>query len=249
MEDKTKLIDDMENIKLTKGKHKFILRNLSDEDRDILLTSGAAIGGAGLASLLASSMKFDPDDVDNDEILNNDDNQSEDYEESTSVVIYTDAPFSDLDLDDKSFADAFAEAREEVGPGGFFEWRGDVYNTYYKEEWEAMSPEQQHDFMESVVENTHFDDAHPWTEEEIITVVDELPEDDGDLIDKTPDESMLVIEEEIVVEEDPSNENEGDVNGEEDNGYEEDWNQEDHENIIDDDYDGTDIDDISNDDF
>ena len=32
--------------------------------------------------------------------------------------------------DEMSFGEAFAAARAEVGAGGAFEWRGEVYNTY-----------------------------------------------------------------------------------------------------------------------
>ncbi len=49
--------------------------------------------------------------------------------------------------DDMSFAEAFAAARAEVGPGGTFEWRGNLYGTYYANEWNAMNPQQQNDFV------------------------------------------------------------------------------------------------------
>lgn len=51
--------------------------------------------------------------------------------------------------DDMSFEDAFATAREEVGPGGLFVWHGNVYNTYYAEEWNAMSSESQDAFVDT----------------------------------------------------------------------------------------------------
>ena len=38
-----------------------------------------------------------------------------------------------------SFADAYAHAREEVGPGGLFQWHDGVFNTYTVEEWDSMS--------------------------------------------------------------------------------------------------------------
>ena len=50
--------------------------------------------------------------------------------------------------DEMSFAEAFAAARAEVGHGGVFVWHGNVYNTFYKEEWEAMTDEQKEEFME-----------------------------------------------------------------------------------------------------
>lgn len=53
--------------------------------------------------------------------------------------------------DEMSFSEAFATARAEVGAGGAFEWRGDVYNTFYENEWNAMSAEEKAEFSE------HFD--------------------------------------------------------------------------------------------
>jgi hypothetical protein len=49
----------------------------------------------------------------------------------------------------KSFSEAFAEARAEVGPGGVFHWHGGVYGTYTKDEWDAMSDQERHEFVES----------------------------------------------------------------------------------------------------
>jgi len=47
---------------------------------------------------------------------------------------------------DANFAEAFAAARAEVGPGGVFHWHGGIYNTYTMQEWNAMTDEQKHDF-------------------------------------------------------------------------------------------------------
>lgn len=52
--------------------------------------------------------------------------------------------------DDMSFSEAFAAARDEVGAGGVFEWHGQHYNTFYKEEFEAMSPTEISDYYASV---------------------------------------------------------------------------------------------------
>lgn len=43
--------------------------------------------------------------------------------------------------DDMSFTEAFNTARTEVGPGGAFEWHGNIYHTYSKDEWDNMSAE------------------------------------------------------------------------------------------------------------
>ena len=52
--------------------------------------------------------------------------------------------------DSMSFNKAFATARAEVGPGGIFEWHGQAYGTYYKNEWDAMSPEEHDQYWADV---------------------------------------------------------------------------------------------------
>lgn len=49
-----------------------------------------------------------------------------------------------------SFSQAFAAARSEVGPGGAFEWHGNVYGTYTADEWNSMGPAEKAEF------NGHF---------------------------------------------------------------------------------------------
>lgn len=41
-----------------------------------------------------------------------------------------------------NFRDAFIEAREQVGPGGIFEFDGKIYTTYYPQELSELSPEE-----------------------------------------------------------------------------------------------------------
>lgn len=60
------------------------------------------------------------------------------------------APVATSVSDDMSFGEAFAAARAEVGPGGVFEWRGNVYNTYHAEEWNSMSDAERDEFFDSV---------------------------------------------------------------------------------------------------
>jgi len=52
--------------------------------------------------------------------------------------------------DDLSFKDAFNTARAELGPGGVFAWRGNLYNTYTGDEWNAKTRQEQHDFANQV---------------------------------------------------------------------------------------------------
>lgn len=54
-----------------------------------------------------------------------------------------------------SFADAFAQARAEVGPGGVFHWHGGVFNTYTEAEWDSMSASDKSDFAQHVAPEIH----------------------------------------------------------------------------------------------
>lgn len=64
--------------------------------------------------------------------------------------------------DNMSFSQAFAAARAEVGAGGTFEWHGQVYGTYYKNEWDNMSAQERHDFQVAAIRGNHApsDTAH-----------------------------------------------------------------------------------------
>lgn len=62
-------------------------------------------------------------------------------EEATNEETATSVEWADDNIsvatgvnDEMSFNEAFAAARSEVGAGGAFEWRGNVYGTYYAEE-------------------------------------------------------------------------------------------------------------------
>jgi len=69
-------------------------------------------------------------------------------------------PYSDVQVatvsDDMSFSEAFAAARAQVGPGGAFTWHGQVYGTYYQNEWQNMSPAEQHQFQMAAVSHSEY---------------------------------------------------------------------------------------------
>ena len=52
--------------------------------------------------------------------------------------------------DAMTFENAFASSREEVGPGGVFNWHGNTYSTFYKEEWNGLSLVEKQDFLHDV---------------------------------------------------------------------------------------------------
>ena len=71
--------------------------------------------------------------------------------EPEDVLLATDEGVRIAQVDDNaSFAEAFADARAQVGPGGAFEWRGHVYNTYYAEEWNNMSAEERAEYQSKI---------------------------------------------------------------------------------------------------
>jgi hypothetical protein len=51
-----------------------------------------------------------------------------------------------------NFTQAFNSAREELGAGGLFEYRGQVYNTWYKEEWDTLPTEAKSAWLGNIQE-------------------------------------------------------------------------------------------------
>lgn len=106
-----------------------------------------AIGGVagiamGVAGTLVASEGISAAGIDN--------NTPEVPQDGTSDASAATVPVATSVNDSMSFGSAFAAARAEVGAGGVFEWHGKLYNTYYVEEWNAMSPEQRDNFFEAV---------------------------------------------------------------------------------------------------
>lgn len=85
--------------------------------------------------------------------------KTEEVTDTTSTVTPSDINVATSVTDDMSFAQAFAAARQEVGAGGAFEWRGTVYGTYYANEWDAMSSEEQAQFSASAISATPHDNT------------------------------------------------------------------------------------------
>jgi hypothetical protein len=52
----------------------------------------------------------------------------------------------------QSFDDLFEVARNVQGPGGIFEYKGELYNTFFKEEWESMSDADKDSYYSSISE-------------------------------------------------------------------------------------------------
>ena len=82
-----------------------------------------------------------------------------------------------------SFGEAFAAARQEVGPGGVFEWHGGVYGTYYADEWDKMTPEEQAEFGRHI----NYGGGGHQQEEPVATVDPQEPE-----LNVDPEEPQII---------------------------------------------------------
>ncbi|MEZ4905171.1 MAG: hypothetical protein R2822_27195 [Spirosomataceae bacterium] len=72
--------------------------------------------------------------------------------------------------DDTEFKEAFLEARDQVGPGGLFEYKGQWYSTFSIEEWNKMPAEMRDEFT------TRIDPiVNPLEAEAPVAVVEEEP--------------------------------------------------------------------------
>ena len=101
------------------------------------------------------------DDIE-DAVIEVDSNDLCEYEVPTSVE------FSESVTDEMSFNQAFQMAREELGQGGFFTWRGQHYNTYSKEEWDSFSEGDKKEFFKMFQENTDFENGNDNSNEETV---------------------------------------------------------------------------------
>ncbi len=90
-----------------------------------------------------------------------------------SAPVHDTAPLASGVNDEMSFSEAFAAARAEVGPGGVFPWHGQVYGTYLKPEWDALTDEQRHDYSQSVANaNVHPEPYTPQPDDPPVEILD-----------------------------------------------------------------------------
>ncbi len=106
--------------------------------------AGSGLFVGGVATVLMSMKK--PDGPDNDSGKKDDSNHKDEL--SNPEWVDDEIAVATSVNDDMSFGEAFAAARTEVGPGGCFEWHGNVYGTYTADEWNNMTAEQQADWSD-----------------------------------------------------------------------------------------------------
>ena len=162
-------------------------KNASLKGKAASIGTGILMGGLGaFAAMEAEAMDFNSSEI----------------TEGQNNVTWNDG---EVDIaenikDDMSFKEAFEAARKEVGPGGAFEWRGNVYNTFTAEEWNGMSKEEREEYASHFKLESPEDDNTKTTEnmmaendpedEETMTAeVDDVESEDID-----PDIEILGIE-------------------------------------------------------
>ena len=103
--------------------------------------SGIALGTAG--TLFASSVPLEASAETPDTPESEDANIGNGGENVT-------AQMATCVTDSMSFSAAFGAARAEVGPGGVFEWHGNLYGTYTADEWNSMDSNARNEYAESI---------------------------------------------------------------------------------------------------
>lgn len=133
--------------------------------------SGILLGSASAyAAAAVSDMSEDGDNADGSQ-----DDVAEEQVEVEDVSLIN---------DDMSFGEAFAAARAELGPGEVFQWRGNMYNTYTAEEWDAQ-------------QNTESEEVESVEVEVIASVEDEGQELEVE-IENESETDVLVVEDGLV---------------------------------------------------
>jgi hypothetical protein len=121
--------------------------NKSKTAKGSTLKSAAIGAGTGLliggVSSFLVAMKLEPEIQTDEQTTNN-------HRDELSHPEWVDdqVPIATSVNDDMSFGEAFAAARAEVGPGGAFEWHGQLYGTYTAEEWSGMTAEQRAEYSD-----------------------------------------------------------------------------------------------------
>ena len=155
-------------------KSRLILSNLTDKQKEGLkdgsIGVAALISGASMYKLFgANSIAIEEPEVCIEDVIPESMTTapSPDVFNSEVITIETDVPFAQGATDHLSFEDSFAAAREQVGPGAFFEWRGQTYNTYYADEWNGMTTEQQNDYAAQVRSQSNLESYETYRKEDI----------------------------------------------------------------------------------
>ena len=122
----------------------------------IAATAGGFVAGAAVGAVATSAASTpNPNegsvptvDVKDEEVVEN----TPEIPAPEQAILANDEGIRYAHVNADNFNEAFAQAREQVGPGGVFEYNGRIYATYYAEEWNDMSSQERADFQSKVYE-------------------------------------------------------------------------------------------------
>lgn len=140
----------------------------SKKTNPIVAAAGGFVVGAatGTATTIAAATSNNEAEIPTD-IIAEEKLAEEKHEETPEVptpeqaILANDEGIRYAHVNADNFNDAFAQAREQVGPGGVFEYNGRIYATYYAEEWNDMSSQERADFQSKVYEVAPTHHAEP----------------------------------------------------------------------------------------
>jgi hypothetical protein len=194
----------MENTEIKSGakvvRNKIVLKNLTKRQKEVLTSVGVIAGGVGLgAGLFTLYSMSEPhiipglqtnfgSESSQSGVSNSGNVNALQEDRDESIVLNTKTPILDVQSENIPFSEAFKTAREINGSGSWFTWKGNIYNTYYKEEWQAMSSSEKDEYLTSLhVPNTP-----------------EIPIVQEDLVDLSPvEQTQPVVASEVVEVEHP----------------------------------------------
>ncbi|MCZ2101579.1 MAG: hypothetical protein LC107_08595 [Chitinophagales bacterium] len=210
---------DIENVSraerlFARKERKLKFSNLTTKQKNIM--KAASVGGAGISfGVVAATLMGTPEYVAGEEITAPDSEPMPEACEEIEVDVEADAPFSNHVNDSMSFDEAFRTARVELGAGGIFEWRGNIYNTFIKEEWDEMSAQDKADFFNSIDKNfipgdenreeellNVLNDVDAYEDIDIVIIDDEDNYEVGEIVLDSADAGSLDDDDFIVIEDD-----------------------------------------------
>ncbi len=168
----------------------------------------AAAFAGGMASRLFTPIKVFPNaSVEGIFDSNAQTDESEPAPEASAHLVGHNMPVASEVNDSLGFNEAFAAARKETGPGGLFVWRGHTYGTYYKNEWDAMSQEEQDQYWADVQHTSqqiHYEESElesesiPELDVELDPDLENEPELDEEPVVESDDEEQELQEDDVV---------------------------------------------------
>lgn len=142
----TRLINEEPNKMVTSTNNENAKSN--SKGKTIAAGAGGFVAGAAVG---ATSGVMASNSNDNSVISEDQDSQDSNLTpEPDQVILANNEGIRFAHVDADNFSDAFAQAREQVGPGGAFEYNGKIYGTYYAEEWDNMSQQERADYQSRV---------------------------------------------------------------------------------------------------